>query len=167
MKMIKSLNIRSNTKYRSNPWGVGRYVYTPNVGYPLCDVASASDSVSIHLAEKEPTLSSNLSSSSLKPSIVHNLESTIDLLLRCGAGVNTAIYPLPAMFYPVLARDTQMSSRLIQAGADVNARLEAEHGGSGLLHLLATQQDTPRALELVRLLLAAGADANRLERNEG
>ena len=137
------------------------------VGYPLCDTASASDSVSIHLADRETGLVSNTSSSSLKPSIVHNLESTIDLLLHCGAGVNTASCPLPAIFYPLLAGDRHMSARLIQAGADVNSRLRAEYGGSGLLHLLATQQDTLRALELVKLLLAAGADTNRLERNDG
>ena len=138
-----------------------------HIGYTLYDVASASDSVSIHLAEKEQTLNTNISSSSLKPSIVHNLESTIDLLLRCGAGVNTASCPLPAIFYPVLAGDTHMSARLTRAGADVNARLGVEQGGSGLLHLLATQQDTARALELVALLLAVGADTNRLERNAG
>ncbi|KAI6654111.1 Ankyrin repeat and MYND domain-containing protein 1-like isoform X9 [Oopsacas minuta] len=136
-------------------------------GDRLCDLVSASDSVSIHLMEREPKLPSLSSNSSpIKPSIVQNLENTIDLLLRCSADLNTAVFPLPAIFYPVLAGDINITCRLIQAGADLNVRLDTQQGGSGLLHLLATQQDTHCALGLVKLLLEGGADTNMRERNE-
>ena len=60
-----------------------------------------------------------------------------------------------------------MTCRLMLAGADLNMRLDTQQGGSGLLHLLATQQDTLRAVELMRLLLEGGADPNKLEINKG
>ena len=138
------------------------------LGNHLGGLTSASDSVSIHLVGRETKIASTPSNSSLiKPSIVQNLENTIDLLLGCSADVNIAISPLPAIFYVVLAGDIPMTRRLMQAGADLNMRLDTQQGGSGLLHLLATQQDTLRAVELMRMLLEGGADPNKLERNQG
>ena len=123
--------------------------------------------MSINLLGRETKITSTPSSSLIKPSIVQNLENTIDLLLKCSADVNKAVSPLPAIFYVVLAGDISMTCRLMRAGADLNMRLDTQQGGSGLLHLLATQQDTQRSVELMRLLLEGGADPNKLERNKG
>ena len=154
---------------------ISRFHCLYNCGSYLCclldhlgGLTSASDSVSIHMLGRETKIASTRSNSSLiKPSIVQNLENTIDLLLSCSADVNKAISPLPAIFYVVLAGDIHMTCRLMLAGADLNMRLDTQQGGSGLLHLLATQQDTLRAVELMRLLLEGGADPNKLEINKG
>lgn len=52
--------------------------------------------------------------------------NTLNLLLKRGADPNLARVPLPALFFAIMARDTEAVRRLLQSGARTDIPLPTE-----------------------------------------